>query len=204
MKDEEGAIDPHDARWVGAGDFTVGELIKVMKSWNIEPDMRDAGLLPVDKESLDVDELWVNGADAKAVGHLSKIGLLHREHVFTDRVIKFMAKHPRTDFEANLDVCYDEAAGWYGICRVLKLSSDCRKRPTSGELADFAGWFGAKTRGVALCRFFSIGLFLDTEGDRPYAEARDYRGEKLGELATAHLLPFENLPEPIRLEGDDD
>lgn len=115
MKKVDGQLNARDAHWVGGGDFTVDELIDVIKSWDIEPDMREAGLLPIDKESLDVDGLWVNGADATAIAHLAEIGLLRREHVFTAKVVKFMAKHPRTNFEADLDVRHDAAAGWYGI-----------------------------------------------------------------------------------------
>lgn len=204
MKKDDGQLNARDARWVGDGDFTVDELINVIKSWDIEPDMREAGLLPIDKESLDVNGLWVNGADAAAIAHLAEIGLLRQEHVFTAKVVKFMDKHPRTEFEVDLDVLHDAAAGWYGICRMLKLPAGCRKRPNSGELSDFAGWFGARTKGIALCRFFNIGLFLDTEGDKPYAEADDYRGKEIGELAMAHLMPFEDLPEPIRLEDERD
>lgn len=203
MSDEDTSLDIHDVRWAGAGSFTVDELVGVIHGWDIKPDMDGAGLLPVDKEGLDVDGLWVNGANARAVAHLAEIGLLCREHVFTRKVVRFMARHPRTPFVVGLDVLYDADSGWYGICRMMKLPEGCRKRPSSGELADFAGWFGATNRGVALCRFFNIGLFLDTEGERPYAEAGDYRGKALGELATAHLMPFDGLPEPIRLESND-
>lgn len=202
MSDESTEPDIHDAHWAGAGSFTVDDLIGVIHGWNIKPDVDGAGLLPADKEGLDVNGLWVNGANERAVAHLAEIGLLRQEHVFTRKVVRFMAKHPRTPFVADIDAMYDAEAGWYGVCRMLKLPSGCRKRPDSGELSDFAGWFGAATKGIALCRFFTMGLFLDTEGDKPYAEAGDYRGKALGELATAHLMPFEDLPEPIRLESE--
>lgn len=204
MSDESTEPDIHDAHWAGAGSFTVDELMAVIDSWGVEGEMEEAGLIPVDKEGLDVDGIWASGASAKAIARLAEIGLLRQEHVLTRKVVKFMAKHPRAPFVVDLDVMYDADAGWYGVCRMLKLPSGCRKRPNSGELADFAGWFGATTKGAALCRFFTMGIFLDTEGDKPYAEAGDYRGKALGELATAHLMPFEDLPEPIRLESETD